>query len=150
MSPGSFWSSPKFYNMQVRMITMYAEQCISKCSLQMFQTAYTNACIWLLLLTSGMIRYSAMRSTQAKFNLKLHAILLHTSLDARKHWNLLAAAGASVGLSEERNLRTELWLAKINLKMMPTHGLCSKKIEMSRCLTREHSNWNRTSEVTDF
>lgn len=53
-------------------------------------------------------------------------------MDVRKHRNLLAGAGASAGLSEDRHLGTELWLAKINLKMMATHGLCSKKIE--RCL----------------
>jgi len=45
-------------------------------------------------------------------------------MDVRKHQNLLAGAGASAGLSEDRNLRREIWLAKIDLKMMATHELC--------------------------
>lgn len=55
-------------------------------------------------------------------------------MDARKHLNLLvgAGAGASAGLFEDRNVRTELWLAKINLKLMAKNNLFQN---LEGCLT---------------
>lgn len=59
-----------------------------------------------------MIRYSATRSTQAKFNLKLHAILLHTSWMSENNLLAGAGAGASAGLSEDRNFEDRIMVSK--------------------------------------
>lgn len=58
-------------------------------------------------------------------------------MGVKKHLDLLAGAGDSAAFSEDRNVRTELWLVKINHGNL---GCIPKPREMCHCLIRQHSN----------